>query len=776
MSSDSAHHAGFSGLRPGTVLDGKYEIVERLGAGGMGEVFKARHVHLSVFRCIKVMKPSLVTDAAFRTRFLREARLATQVHHPNIAVVHDFFAGDGGSYMVSEFIDGTTLRQWSAASGPAPVELVVDVASQVLAGLGHIHRRGLLHRDISPDNVMLSYDSDDRLVAKIIDLGIAKDVNTVSADTTQAGVLIGNPRYMSPEQLGLLGDDERLDGRTDIYSLGIVLYELLVGVPPFASETPHGYVMKRLTQTPAPFAEANPLLAIDPRLEQIVFRALERDRNRRYGDARELTAALAPFLTAPAGTLTRASHPFLDGPPDADVLQTMPALGPDDATIVEVPSTMAKAHAFELSLLDDVHARETAGDREALLRLAEAHPPGTLVGDGAREALRRLSEAHQRERHEQEIFQRAWEDGRASVWRAFIDAHPESSRTADARRHLGEALAFENAMSSDSETAMREFLAGWPEGRHHLEAEIRLIAIRQRLADEAFAAAKAAETGAAIDHFLARFPGSPHEKEARQIAAERLAFETAAGADSEEAWNAYLSKWSGAPRADDARIRRDHAHAREESQAFEAARNGGRDALQEFVRTYGDGPFAKKAKRLLRQLAETDAFAHAQSVDTPASWQLYLTIYPGGAHAGDARARLLALEEAAFSMAKASKHASSAEHFFAEFPDSARRDELALLVAEWEKAAAAEAAETARAAEPRDFDEAWETGTVAAWDRYLAAHTDSPRAAEARTCRQEAADFETAIAASSRAIWRAFLRTWPEGRHRIDAAVRLRGK
>jgi serine/threonine protein kinase len=722
MPSDSVASGGFSGLGPGTVLDGKYEILARIGAGGMGEVFKARHLHLNAFRCIKVMKQDLLADDVFRMRFLREARLAVQIHHPNIAVVHDFFVGDGGNYMVTEFIDGTTLRQWSAAHGPFPIALAADVASQVLAGLEHIHRRGLLHRDISPDNVMLSYDADDRLDAKIIDLGIAKDVNTSAADKTMAGVLIGNPRYMSPEQLGLIGEDEELDGRTDLYSLGVVLYEMLLGVSPFASETPQGYIMKHLMQPPARFADAKPGVDVPPGIEQVVLRALEKERNRRFRDARELLAALEPFLIERAGTLTRDDVSRLRRGPEQTFAGTVanPAIGPNDATIAESGSTEIRARAFEQSLLDDIRARESESDRDALQRLAEAHPPGTAVGAAAREALTRVA---QRIAAEEEAFQRAWEDGRASTWRAFLADYPQSPRAARAQEHLGEAVAFELAASAEVETGVRQFLAVWPDGRHHLEAEIRLVALRQRAAADAFAAAKSANTHAAMRDFLARFATSAHGDEGRRIAAERLAFETAASADTAAAWDAYLAHH---PDSDEARVRRERAHARDEAQAFEEAQILGRDALQEFIRVYAGSPRIKDAKRLLRQFADADDFAHAQSLGTAAAWRLYLATHPAGAQIAEARERLKALDDAA------------------------------------------------KENEPRDFSGAWENGTSEAWDHFLAEHGESPRIGEARLCRQEAADFELAVQTNTHVMWRAFLKTWPEGRHRLDATLRLK--
>lgn len=449
-------------LGPGTVLDGKYEILNRLGGGGMGDVFKARHLHLDVFRCIKVMKEGMLADEGYRQRFLREARLATQIHHPNIAVVHDFFLGDGGSYMVTEFIDGTTVRQWSVSNGRFPLPLAADVAVQVLAGLDHIHRRGLLHRDISADNIMLSYDADDRLVAKIIDLGIAKDVNTPASEmATQAGILIGNPKYMSPEQLGSIEDGEQLDGRADLYGLGVVLYEMLLGVPPFVSETPQGYIMKHLMQPPRRFHESAKDGQWPAELEAAILHALEKDRRRRFADARAMSKALQPFLSAPVGTLDRDDVNRIRRGPE----QTMPSI-----TVAD--TTQAKVRAFELSLIDEIRVKEAEGDRAALKRLAEAHPPGTPVGDAARDALTRVAPSIS----DETAFQQTWENGTSAAWQQFIDAYPGSAHAAEAKRCRQEAIDFELALASDTATMWRAFVKAWPDGRHRLDADIRLRA------------------------------------------------------------------------------------------------------------------------------------------------------------------------------------------------------------------------------------------------------------------------------------------------------------
>ncbi len=556
-------------LGPGTVLDGKYEILNVIGAGGMGEVFKARHLHLNTFRCIKIMKASLLADEGYRVRFLREARLATQIHHPNIAVVHDFFLGDGGSYLVTEYIDGSTVRQWSIAYGAFPIAVAADVATQVLAGLDHIHRRGLLHRDISADNVMLSYDSDDCLATKIIDLGVAKDTAEAGggpADTTQTGMLIGNPKYMSPEQLGFIPEGEQMDGRADLYSLGIVLYEMLVSVPPFQSETPQGYIMKHLT-APVPAFAARDMGDIPPELEAIVLRALEKDRNKRFPDARSMAAALEPFRIVPAGMLTRAEVLRLrrgeaktvslvssESETEKEWKQTLVSntAAAFRAYLKKHPdspeSTDAKARLFELELLEEVADKERGDDRDTLRRLTEAHPKGTAIGDAARAALGRLRGKHE----EEDAFQYAWEQGKSEEWRRFLDTHPTSQYATRARQLLSESLAFEGIKS---DTGLREFLKLWPDGRHRLEAEIRLASAQERLARELedtarrnadagdFDAAWETGTTTAWDRFLANHADSVRKAEALQMRLEAADFELACNANTPTMWRAFVKSW-----------------------------------------------------------------------------------------------------------------------------------------------------------------------------------------------------------------------------------------
>ena len=240
-------------LTPGQTLDGKYEILEKIGEGGMGQVYKARHVHLDEIRIIKVTKPDALGEGPDPRRFQEEARMATLVRHPNVAALYDFSRlPDGSYYMVWEFIDGVTLEEWMRRHRPLPLSQALDVSRQVLAGLAEIHAQGIVHRDLSPDNILVRENREGRIVAKIIDLGIAKRMAAESLAMTGTGLFLGKLKYCSPEQAGALAEGKALDGRSDLYAFGVVLYEMLAGRPPFESQTPEGYLGKHLHSAPPP--------------------------------------------------------------------------------------------------------------------------------------------------------------------------------------------------------------------------------------------------------------------------------------------------------------------------------------------------------------------------------------------------------------------------------------------------------------------------------------------------------------------------------------------
>jgi serine/threonine protein kinase len=562
-----------AGLAPGTILDGKYEILGLLGAGGMGEVYKAQHVHLGAFRCIKVVKPALLADDNYRQRFLREARMATQIHHPNLAAVHDFsILADGTSYMVAEFIDGTTVRQWETANGRFPLALATEVTMQVLAGLDHIHRRGLLHRDVSADNIMLSFDSDDHLRVKIIDLGVAKDVGTTADDahTTQAGVFMGNPKYMSPEQLGELEEGEALDARTDLYSLGVVLYEMVTGVPPFVARTPNGYIIKHLTEPPRTFYEADPSLDLPSGLEAIVLRALEKNRAKRFASARIMADALGVYGAKTPYEFTRTDVPVTEQPkpvpPDVDVEAERgwaAALAADKyAAFREYRNRFPKHHVEEA---ERALAERLAWDGAAALDTEEAWTAYLESWANDRHALaaqERLESARVRE----EIAYSAAVEMKSSVaWKAYLDEFPDSSRGSDAELHLREALDYEEARKVDTPAAWGLFLLNHSSGLREYDASERLKFIenaeerralaRQAIVEGDFNAAFEDGTVAAWDEWLTAYPYSALVENARKARDEAAQFELAASANTKVMWRAFLKAWPNGRHRFDAEVK-----------------------------------------------------------------------------------------------------------------------------------------------------------------------------------------------------------------------------
>src|SRR5437763_8899436 len=255
------------------LIDGKYQILDRLGVGGMGEIFKVRHIHLNELRVVKIMRPNVAADDQGLQRFLQEARTSTMIKDKNLAMLYDFAQlEDGSYYMVWEFIDGTNIQKWIFQNGPMPPRLTVEISIQALHGLDHLHSMGLIHRDISPENIMLSQDHHGKLLVKVIDFGIAKQLaegGESSHGLTQTGMFLGKLKYASPEQAGFLNEGEYLDPRSDLYSFGIVMYEMLAGRAPFIATNPNTYILKHVEEKPAPIGEASPGANVPPQLEAI---------------------------------------------------------------------------------------------------------------------------------------------------------------------------------------------------------------------------------------------------------------------------------------------------------------------------------------------------------------------------------------------------------------------------------------------------------------------------------------------------------------------------
>jgi TonB family protein len=271
-------------------IDGKYEILEKLKEGGMGAIYKVRHRLLDEVRVVKVIRSHMQPTGEAGERFLREARVANRLRHSNIAVLHDFAIGDdGNAFIVMEFIDGLNLLEILQTHGPPPISLTLEIARQSLKALGYLHRHRLVHRDVSPDNLMLTRDVDGQPLIKLIDLGIAKafEENAVAGLTT-TGIFLGKPRYASPEQFGTAP----LDARSDVYAFGVVLYELLVGQCPISGKDPASFMAGHLIRPPLSFDESDPRGKIPAHLREAVMRSLAKKPEERFPSTEDFIWAL----------------------------------------------------------------------------------------------------------------------------------------------------------------------------------------------------------------------------------------------------------------------------------------------------------------------------------------------------------------------------------------------------------------------------------------------------------------------------------------------------
>jgi eukaryotic-like serine/threonine-protein kinase len=262
-----------------TIIDGRYRVIERLGSGGMADVYCAEDEQLGRRVAIKLLHRRLAEDQQFVERFRREASSAAGLQHPSIVSIFDRGEWDGTYYIVMELIRGRTLKDVIRERGPAPPEAAVDVVLQILRAARYAHQRGIVHRDLKPQNVMI--DEEGRV--KVTDFGIAR---AGASDMTETGSVMGTAQYLSPEQ----AQGRPVDARSDLYSIGVVLYELLTGVVPFEAESPVTVALKQVSEVPIPPRERTP--AVPAWLDAVVMRALEKDPARRFANADEFIEAL----------------------------------------------------------------------------------------------------------------------------------------------------------------------------------------------------------------------------------------------------------------------------------------------------------------------------------------------------------------------------------------------------------------------------------------------------------------------------------------------------
>jgi serine/threonine-protein kinase len=300
-------------LSSGAILRAKYQILAKLGEGGMGVVYKVRHVHFDEIFAIKVVSPSLLADSGFQQRFRTEALLMRRLDHPNAVRVQDYDeTEDGRPFMVMEYVEGMGLDRLLAQEPLFTIPRSLRITMQVCEALAAAHKLGIVHRDIKPSNILVVQQPDGRDHVKVLDFGVAKvkeGSGVQAASVTRTGFVVGTPDYMSPEQAqGVRGD--LLDGRSDLYSLGVVLFQLLTGRLPFSADTPVMVLLAHMQQKPP-----NPrdLRDIPGPLSSLVLRALEKEPALRFPNAEAMRDALKTMLDMEEmdlGGTIRGASPF----------------------------------------------------------------------------------------------------------------------------------------------------------------------------------------------------------------------------------------------------------------------------------------------------------------------------------------------------------------------------------------------------------------------------------------------------------------------------------
>jgi serine/threonine-protein kinase len=329
----------------GAILSRKYALKRLVGTGGMGAVYESQNPEDGRPVAVKILGLDFVSDAEIKSRFLEEGRTCQRLIHPNIVRVFDVAeAEDGSPYIVMELLDGVPLSAYTRSGVRVPMNQAASILQGILAGLGAAHAQGIVHRDLKPENVFLARDPNGAFVAKILDFGIAKVMDAAGGmgNKTRTGVLLGTPAYMSPEQIKNAKD---VDARADLWSAGVMLYEMLTGRVAFPAPTEYARLAAVLNTTPPPLEAVDPQLG---RLSAFVQLAMQKDRVQRFQTALEMARALSAAAGASADTVP----PPLSRLPDVPSVWA-PTAGPSpvaasgpsapNASVAAAPATLAGA-------------------------------------------------------------------------------------------------------------------------------------------------------------------------------------------------------------------------------------------------------------------------------------------------------------------------------------------------------------------------------------------------------------------------------------------------
>jgi len=351
----------------GRTIAGRFTILSRIGVGGMGTVYRAEQASMGRMVAVKILKATLNRETDTVTRFHREAKATSLLQHPNTVTVFDFGqTKDGMLYLVMELLEGELLTKVLEKKGALPLDHAVRIARQILGSLGEAHEQGIIHRDLKPDNIYVTRLTDGSEHIKVLDFGIAKVFQNemrMDALETQAGIVFGTPRYMSPEQ----AQSKSLDGRSDLYTVGVLLYQMITGQPPFPDEDAVVVMARHIKTRPLLPSELRPDLSIPQAVDDVVTRALEKDPSRRPQTAQEFAAALEGCTAQIA--LPPAQRPTYSRRPRA-------ARAPIFAAAGAAALLVAGVGLFALGSRDDEPARApTVVANEARLPASEAPQP-----------------------------------------------------------------------------------------------------------------------------------------------------------------------------------------------------------------------------------------------------------------------------------------------------------------------------------------------------------------------------------------------------------------